>query len=144
MKYKLYIIINLSRDRVIELYDNPENLKKWQPDLLSYEHRSGEIGKVGSTSQLIYGIGKKETEMIETLVLKKLPDKISMTYDTKNTWNRVDNKFLLLEAGKTKWECSTVFRCSGVMRIMSFLLPGVFKKRSLKYMRQFKVFAESA
>ena len=144
MKYKVNIIINLPRDRVIELHDDPENLKKWQPDLVAYEHQSGEVGKVGSTSQIIYKMGKKEITMIETIVLKKLPDKISMTYEAKNSWNRVDNKFLLLEAGKTKWEYSTVFRCSGVMKIMSFLLPGVFKKQSLKYMRLFKAFAESA
>lgn len=45
MKYKLDIIINKPVDEVIKLFDNPDNLKKWQPELVSFEHLSGEEGQ---------------------------------------------------------------------------------------------------
>lgn len=44
MKYELEITINLPRERVIELFDNPDNLKKWQEGLQSFSHRSGTPG----------------------------------------------------------------------------------------------------
>ena len=44
MRYKTEVIINLPRDRVIELFDSFENLKEWQEGLLSHDHVSGEPG----------------------------------------------------------------------------------------------------
>jgi uncharacterized protein YndB with AHSA1/START domain len=40
MKYTCEITIDRPRARVIELFDNPENLKQWQPELVSFEHVS--------------------------------------------------------------------------------------------------------
>ena len=36
MKYQNEIEINLPLNRVIELFDNPDNLKRWQPGLESF------------------------------------------------------------------------------------------------------------
>jgi hypothetical protein len=33
MNYTCEVVIDLPRDRVIELFDNPQNLTKWQPGL---------------------------------------------------------------------------------------------------------------
>ena len=44
MEYKLDIIINKPVAEVIQLFDDPENLKKWQPELVSFDHVSGEAG----------------------------------------------------------------------------------------------------
>lgn len=37
MEYRNEVTINLPVDRVIELMDDPENMKEWQPGLLRYE-----------------------------------------------------------------------------------------------------------
>ena len=47
MKYSVEIEINLAMARVIELFDDLENLKKWQPGLESYELISGESENQG-------------------------------------------------------------------------------------------------
>ena len=39
-EYTVEIEIALPRDRVIELFDNPENLFKWQTGLQSAEHKT--------------------------------------------------------------------------------------------------------
>ncbi len=49
--YTVEIEIALPRDRVIELFDNAENLLKWQKGLQSFEHISGEPGQPGTTSK---------------------------------------------------------------------------------------------
>ena len=67
MKYTLEIDIHLPREKVIELFDNPDNMKHWQPGLLSFEPLSGTPGTVGAKSQLKYLMGKREIEMVETI-----------------------------------------------------------------------------
>lgn len=41
MHYKQEIIINQPVDRVVEFFDSSENMMKWFPDLVSFEHISG-------------------------------------------------------------------------------------------------------
>ena len=49
--YTVAIEIDLPRDRVIELFDNPDNLFKWQTGLQSFDHLSGEPGQPGAKSK---------------------------------------------------------------------------------------------
>lgn len=144
MKYTLDIEIDLPRAKVVELFDNPDNLKKWQLDLVSFEHLSGDPGQVGAKSKLLHKMGKREVEMIETVTSRNLPDEFSGTYEAKGVWNLVENRFVEVDENKTKWILDTEFKCSGFMRIMALLMPGMFKKQSFKFMQQFKEFAERA
>ena len=144
MNYTVEIEIDLPRARVIELFDNPDNLPKWQPELVSFEHISGERGTPGAKSRLLYKVGKREFDMIETITVRKLPDEFSGTYETHDALNTVKNRFIETGPGKTKWISENEFQCKGFMKILAFLMPGMFKKQSWKYMEQFKAFAEGA
>ena len=54
------------------------------------------------------------------------------------------NRFTAVEPGKTRWVTENEFHCAGLfMKIMAFLMPGAFKKQTLRYMQNFKAFAES-
>jgi len=44
MKYTLEIIINLPRKSVLELFENTENLYKWQTGLINFDHIIGTAG----------------------------------------------------------------------------------------------------
>ena len=143
MKYNCEIEIDLPLNRVIELFDSTENLYKWQPGLISFEHLSGEPGQVGAKSKLQYNMGKREIEMIETITERKLPDELSCTYDAKGVFNSVKNNFVELTPNRTKWVTENEFQFSGFMKLMGLLMPGAFKKESNKYLQQFKDFAES-
>jgi carbon monoxide dehydrogenase subunit G len=142
MKYITEIIIEVPIDKVIELFDNPENMKEWQPGLISFETYEGEAGKPGAKSRLIYQMGKRTVEMIETIEVRKLPQEFSGTYEVKNVWNRVRNFFEAMDGQKTKYITEHEFRFSGFMKLMAFFMPMAFKKQSLKYMKLFKEFAE--
>ncbi len=114
MKYSNEIEIDLPRERVIELFDNADNLSKWQPDLISFEHISGEPGKVGAKSRLKYDMGKKggKVEMIETIVKNDLPEEFHGTYEAPGVFNQMQNYFTEVSPGKTKWKSDTVFKFS--------------------------------
>ncbi len=144
MKYSQSIDINLPRKRVIELFDNPDNLHKWQPGLLKFEHISGGPGKPGAKSRILYKMGKRETEMIETITLRELPEKFHATYETNGVLNIQENYFEEIDTNATRWTSVSEFRFSNfAMKLMGWLMPGAFKKQSYKFMQQFKEFAES-
>lgn len=144
MKYELELDINLPRKKVIELFDNVDNLKKWQPGLVSFDHISGTQGEVGAKSNLHFKMGKREFKMVETITAKNLPDEFSGTYELKGMWNHAQNFFVEKDEQTTSWKVKQEFKGKGLMALMCWLMPGAFKKQTHKYMGLFKAFAEKA
>lgn len=144
MKYTTEIEIDLPRDRVVELFDNPDNMKLWQPGFVSMSHKEGEPGKEGAKSDLVYQMGKRRIEMVETIAKRNLPDEFTAIYETKGMWNEVQNLFVEIDEGKrTKWIGNTEFKASGLMmKLFMVLMPGAFKKQSMTIAMAFKEFAE--
>lgn len=142
MKYKNEVEINLPVDKVIQLFDDPDNLKHWQPGLLSFETISGKPGEPGAKARLRYKMGKRELEMIETIVKKDLPHEFSGTYEAKGVYNIISNRFIPAGENKTRYVTENEFRFNGFMKIIGFLFPGAFKKQTQKFLDQFKAFAE--
>ena len=143
MKYTTEIEIEKPIDRVIELFDNPDNLKKWMEGLQSFEHISGTPGEPGAKSRLFFKMGKREVEMIETLSVRNLPDEFSATYEAKGVFNIAKNKFVKLSETRTRYVSENEFQFKGFMKLFAFLIPGAFKKQSFKYLQHFKDFVES-
>ncbi len=142
MKYKVDIEIDLPRDEVIKLFDSSDNCFKWQEGLQSFDPISGEPGQPGATARLVFQMGKRTIEMIETITSRNLPDEFSGTYDAEGVHNVVSNRFIELGPNKTKWESENEFHFSGFMRLIGFFMKSAFPKQSLKYMQDFKAFAE--
>jgi len=83
--------------------------------------------------------------MVETIVTRNLPDEFTGTYEAKGVWNKVINHFHESNGGAgTRWAFETEFRCTTLMlRLMSFVMPNMFKKASAKNMQDFKEFTEA-
>jgi len=143
MKYTSEIVINLPREKVIELFDNKANLIHWQEGLQSFEHLSGEPGSIGAKSILKYKMGKRNIEMTETILKKELPN-FDFLYEAKGVWNEVKNSFSEIDQNQTKWTIENDFRGKGMMAVMIFLIPSMFKKQTMKFMKSFKYFAEKS
>ncbi len=143
MKYTVDILIKLPRNRVIELFDNPDNMFKWQPGLKKLEPISGEPGQSGSKSRLVYDMNGRNLEMIETIIKHDLPEAFSATYDAKNVHNLVVNRFTEEGESLTRWSNENVFEFSGFMKLVGFFMKGAFPKQTLKDMNSFKIFAEA-
>ena len=122
MKYTSEIIIDLPRDRVVELFDSLENLFKWQKSLLNFEHVSGDPGKKGAKSRLTYEERGREINIIETIMIQNFPKEFTASYETNGTYNIVKNSFYETENGKTKWVMNNEFTFSSIMRIISILM----------------------
>lgn len=143
MKYSHEIEINLPREKVIKLFDNPDNMPKWQEGFISFKPIKGKPGEEGSTAKLNYKMGKREVEMIETITKRNLPDEFNTTYKAKGVFNIIENRFID-QGTTTKWITVNEFRFNGFMKLIAFFMPGAFKKQSFKYMKDFKKFAENS
>ena len=144
MKYTCKLVINLPRERMVELFDDPDNMVKWMEGLRSFEHVSGTPGRPGAKSRLIFERDDGETfEMIETLTRYNLPDEISGTYETDGVRNVIENWFVEDGPNATQWVADNIFEFGGFMRIAAWFMRPLFKRQSLKIMESFKVFAES-
>ncbi len=142
MKYTTEIVIDLPRDAFIEKLDNPDNMKHWMRGLLSHEAISGEPGQEGARMNMRFKMGKREMEMVETIIKRNMPEELHTTYDTKGVHN-IQKNYFKEEDGKTRWISESEFQFDGFgMKLMAFLMPGAFKKQSRKYAEDFKNFAE--
>ena len=142
MKYSCEITIDRPRTQVNELFDNPDNLKHWQPELVRFEHVSGTPGQPEAKSKLLYKMGKRTMEIIETVTVRNLPDEFSGTYEMKGVFNAIKNTFE--DCGEsTRMVSETEFKFRGFMKVLAFLMPGMFKKQTSKFLQQFKAYAES-
>lgn len=145
MKYTCKIEINQPLSKVISLFDNPDNLKKWMEGLQSFEHLSGEPGQPGAKSLLKFQMGKRKMEMTETITVRNLPEEFSGFYEMDGVINNIKNSFTAISDDKTLYTTDNEFiiKKFGIMKLLAFLMPGMFKNQSMKYLGSFKKFAES-
>ena len=141
--YTVEIEIALPRERVIELFDNPDNLFKWQAGLQSFESISGEPGHPGAKSKLVFKNGRHTIELIETVTERNLPDEFNGRYEWSGGRNTLRNRFIELGPNRTKWESTCDYQFSAVLpKLVGFVAPGMFRKQNLKFLRAFKAFCE--
>jgi uncharacterized membrane protein len=143
MKYTTSVEIDRPIEEVVALFDNSENLYKWMKGLKSMEHLSGEEGKAGAKSHMVFETGKRRIEMVETIDDMNLPDNMSCTYEAKGVTNIQHTRFEKVDDNKTRYVCDNEFQFRGFMKIMGLMMPGAFKKQSLQYQKDFKAFAEA-
>ena len=137
INYTLEILVDVPRDKVCELFKDPDNLYFWQLGLISIEHLSGESNQPGEETRLRYLQGKRETEMIETLKVFNPPKEFTATFEAKGMWMEVENLFEEAGPNQTKWITNNKAQTSGfMMKLIGLLMPGCFKKQSFSFNRQ--------
>lgn len=145
MTFTCSVDIQLPIDRTVALFEDPEHLDKWQDGFISMEHLSGNPGEPGSQTRFLYRIGKREIELIETIRINNLPEVFEGLYEATAMTNVMTNRFSKLGDAGTRWEAGIEYtHFNGLMpRLMVWILPGMFRKQTQKWLDQFKTFAES-
>lgn len=140
MKFTCHTDIKAPLQTVIELFENPSNLKKWQDGFISITPISGKPGEVGSKSKLIY----EKLELIETILRNELPEEFKANYEHKHMVNTMSCKFKKLDSNTTRFEQEIYYtKFNGfAIKLMAKLFPGMFKKQVQKWLNQFKAFVE--
>ena len=142
MKYEVEIKIDRSREEVVSVFQDPDQIKAWQPSFRSLEVIEGEPGATGSKTRLVYERRGKETEMIETITNNSLPERFESIYEAKGVKNIHENRFAE-DRGSTRWYVETEFQFSGFMKIVALFLRKAFPKETRSSMELLKQYVES-
>jgi hypothetical protein len=142
MQFTVETVIEASREAVWKAFDNPSNLKRWQPTLQSFEAVSGAPGLPGAVSRLIYKEHGREIVLTETISLRREPEEFAGEYDSGTAANAVHNRFEPLGSGRTRWTMNASFRFRGGWRFFTWLFRGAIAKRLREDCDRFKALAE--
>jgi len=143
MKFTLELPIQKSRTAVWHTFDNPENIKNWQPTLVNFETISGTQGQPGAISRLTYAEGKREFFLVEKVTFRAEPEQLDVVYENDFADNSVKNTFIATSENETLWTMEVEFKFkTRLMRIVGPFVKKNFIKRSEKDMTRFKEFVE--
>ena len=143
IKYCQEIEIKSNIDTVIEIFDNPYNMKEYINGITDYKIISGEISKVGSKAEITFVMENNKIIMIEEIITNSLPDEKKVTYTANGVYNVVTNKFVKISNNKTKFIKEQEFEFKGYMKIIGFFTQSSFKQQSRVYLKNFKEFIEN-
>lgn len=142
MKFSLHTDINLPRDTVVDLFTDPEARLKWVPDLLELEPLQGIPNQPGSQCRLVYRQGDREIEVVETVLERELPERFTSAYSTAGMNSQMVSRFE--DRGEhTRWYTDNTFNGTGLLKVMPWIMPWIFKNRTLRLMQHFKDYAET-
>lgn len=142
MKYITEIVVDKPIEEVMDLFKNADNLKHWQSGLQSTKLLKGKSGEEGAKRKLEINIEGRQVSMIETITKCELPHHWHARYTTDNMRSFQENYFEAKGKNQTYWKTTSRFEFQGYMRIVGSVLPGIFKRRSERVMKDFKAFAE--
>ena len=143
MKFKLELPIDKPRADVWRAFDDPENMKNWQPSLVSFEPISGKPGRPGAVSRLTYNEGGREFSLIEKVTHRDELNELDGVYENKFADNIVRNRFIEQGKDQTLWVVETEFRFKTfLMRILGPIMKKNFVTRTQRDMERFKEMAE--
>ena len=108
-RYTLSVDIDAPRDLVVELFDDPDNLPKWQPGLVSWTLVEGERGQPGARAQVVFQSGPRRMEITATVTENALPERMSGQYEWGGNCNTLVNRFAQLEGDRTRWEIECAY-----------------------------------
>lgn len=143
MKMKHQQIIDASPDFVWAMFDNPDNLSRWQPTLKSFTHKSGEPGQPGAVSELVYDENGKKVVMTETVTERRKPHFMAGTYDNARANSLIVNHFEAIDDETTRFVCYSNMHFKGIMKIMSLFVANSIRKRVEADLNRFKLLVES-
>ena len=143
MKLNCEQVIKADRRTVWAAFDNPHNMRKWQPTLESFMHKSGVPGQPGSVSELVYDEKGRKVIMTETVTERREPDFLAGTYESPWGKTLIVNHFEAVDEHTTRWSAWCNFTFRGLMRFMAPFIAGSIRRRTEADMRRFRQLVES-
>lgn len=143
MKFKLELPINKPRMDVWKAFDNPENMKVWQPALIKFETISGKQGQPGAVSRLTFEEKAREFSLIEKVTGRDEPNSLDGIYENEFANNTIHNRFIEQGKDQTLWVMETEYKFKTLlMKILGPLMKKNYVARTERDMQRFKEMVE--
>lgn len=142
VKYTSEVEINKPIAEVFAMFENPETLKEWMPEVKSIEAIQENPGKIGSTYKMVVDNQGEEMTMIEKIKAYVPNQKMTFEFDSDQMLKTDDFNFIA-NGNKTKLVQHSSVQAKGyLMGCMFPYFKSTFKDLSLTYMNRFKEIAE--
>lgn len=141
MKYTEEIKINKNLDEVIAVFEDEKSLQHWQRGLINTRTVKGKSGEIGSLRKLKIDLDIRTVIMREEITHKNLPHEWFATYKSTGMISTQKNYFKQV-GSSTIWTSKSEFKFSGFMKMISKVLPSIFRQRSVLVMKDFKDYIE--
>jgi uncharacterized protein YndB with AHSA1/START domain len=143
MKFRHEIVIDADQESVWASFDDPGNMKAWQPTLESFTRKRGKHGQPGAVAELVYNENGRKVTLIETVTERREPHFMAGTYESDVGNALIVNHFEDAGDGRTRWVMYGNHSFRGVFRFLSIFFAGAIRRRNEGMMNNFKLFAET-
>lgn len=143
MQLSFSFTLDRGRAEVWRAFDSVDNLKKWQPTLVSFDRISGTPGQPGAVSRLTYEEGGRSVILTETITLRREPEEFAGRYDTPMATNAIRSRFEVIGPTSTRWDVTADFELRGFWRLLAPFLRGTISRRTRTDLERFKSMLES-
>ena len=143
MKMTFETEIRASRELVWAIFDNPDNLVRWQPTLESFTHLTGDPGQPGAVSELVYNENGKKVTMTETVTERRKPHFMAGTYDNDRATSLIVSHFEEIDDNTTRFISYSNMNFKGIMKILSLFVARSMRARVEADLSRFKLLVET-
>ena len=145
MKYRLELTLQKPRAEVWRIFDDPNNMDKWQPTLTKIERLEGVAGQPGSVAKLTFKNGDREFSLIEKVTFRAEPERLDGVYENEFADNAVKNTFLERGSNETLWKVEVEFKFKTLaMRLIGPFVKKKFVANTQRDMDRFRALVESS
>ena len=145
MRYKLELTLQKPRAEVWRIFDDPNNMDKWQPTLTKIERLDGVAGQPGSVAKLTFKNGDREFSLIEKVTFRAEPERLDGVYENEFADNAVKNTFLERGSNETLWKVEVEFKFKTLaMRLIGPFVKKRFVANTQRDMDRFRALVESS
>ena len=141
--YQIDVTINKPISQVFSIFNNPENIDKWIPEIREINVINDNLGKTGSTYRIVIDNKGQDIVMVQKVMAFVKNEKVTLFFDAQNMFKKDDYIFKEKD-GVTTIQLST--SCRSDSYIMACVFPyfkSTFKAQDQGYLNNFKEYIEN-
>ena len=140
--YTAQVSVNKPISNVFKTFNNSENIKKWIPEVKSFEVVSENPGKTGSVYKIVIDNQGQEITMTEKVMAYVENEKVTLFFDAEGMLKKDDYTFTEKDGVTTVTLNASCQSDTYLMACVYPLFKGTFQKQDQSYLNNFKAFAE--
>lgn len=146
MKYTVEITIHCPINHVVDAFLAVEDFPLWQDGFQRYDLLQGSLWQNGAMAEIEFKQNGQKIILEETILENHLPAKIMAQYVHQHMENVQTTYFIQNNAGQTSVISEVEYTAfKGFLpKIMSWVMPKMFEKQSLKRLQDFKQHLEKS
>lgn len=143
MRFAWELEIAQPLDRVMERLADPQHPLRWQPGLVRIVPLEGTLGREGSVARYEFDLHGRYFELVETVLVDRLPEERVARYEGRGLVHTVTNRFTAVDAEVTGLLSRHEGFFTGAARLLALPLRRPMRERWRIELAHFRTYIES-